>query len=289
MLQSNKDRKLSQHAKRHPVPAEPGSGSVGYAKGCGNKSGITSEAWPFDATLFSRSTQQWLAAFFPLHSVLLLLFFGCSPVFAQDAYTPQKDFQGLIGLNIEKKLSRSFSVSVFNQYVFNQNLSELGTSFIDIGLTYKLNRNISFGADYRFIKHRNLTNFYESRQMLLADVTYSKGFNKFSLSARVRFQNQYYDQFTGENYKPWSAYNRNKLTLRYKINYYFVPYISGEIFYPLNNTERNGIDRLRTSAGFFYNFNDHLRSEWYYAVSAGFNHKTNNTNYAAGTTLYYRF
>lgn len=235
--------------------------------------------------------QHRLLAAKPFYSLLfpVLLLFSYSCVSAQEAYTPQKDFRGYLGLNIEKKLSRSFSISIFNQNIFNQNLSELGTSFIDIGLTYKLNRNISFGADYRFIKHRNISNFYDTRQMLLADVTYSKGFSKFSLSARVRFQNQYYDQITGENYKPWSAYNRDKLTLRYKINYYLVPYISGEIFYPLNNTERKGIDRLRASAGFFYNFNDHLRSEWYYAVSEGLNRKTNNTTYAAGTTWYYRF
>ena len=231
--------------------------------------------------------QQRMYAFCLLPACWLLI--NWSTASGQAAYSPQKDLQGIIGINIEKKISRSFAVSLFSQQSFNQNLAELGTSFIDIGLSYKLNRNITFGADYRFIKHRNLNNFYDNRQLLLADVTYSKGFNKFSFSARVRFQNQYYDQIAEENYKPWSAYNRDKLTLRYKLNYYIVQYLSAEIFYPFNNTERNGIDRLRGTAGIFYNFNDHLRSEWYYAISQAFNRKTNNTIYAIGTTWYYRF
>ncbi|MGB3076495.1 MAG: DUF2490 domain-containing protein [Chitinophagales bacterium] len=226
-----------------------------------------------------------------LHFFYSCIFLLCChrPALAQAAYTPQKDFQGIIGLNMEKKISRSFSVAIFNQEIFNQNLAELSTSFIDIGINYKLNRNFTLGADYRFITHKNINNSFESRQMLLADITYSKGVGNFSFSARVRFSNQFYNQLTAENYKPSSAYNRDKFTFRYRINYYITPYVSGEIFYPLNNTERNGLNRFRGSAGFFYNFNDHLRSEWYYAISQGFNKKTNNTIYAAGTSWYYRF
>lgn len=221
--------------------------------------------------------------------LLLLLLCGTKRIQAQAAYSPQNDFQGIIGLNIEKKISRSFSLTLLNQEIFNQNLSELGTSLLDVGINYRLNRNFSFGLDYRFISHRNLNNSYEKRHLLLADISYSKGFQNFSFSARVRFSNQYYDQLTAENYRPAAAYNRDKLTLRYRISYYLTPYVSGEIFFPLNNTERNGINRFRGTGGFFYTFNDHLRSEWYYAVSVGFNRKTNNTVYAAGSTWYYRF
>lgn len=221
--------------------------------------------------------------------LLLLLLCDSERTQAQAAYSPQNDFQGIIGLNIEKKISRSFSLTLLNQEIFNQNLSELGTSLLDVGINYRLNRHVAFGMDYRFISHRNLNNSYEKRQLLLADISYSKGFQNFSFSARVRFSNQYYDQLTAENYRPAAAYNRDKLTLRYRISYYLTPYVSGEIFFPLNNTERNGINRFRGTGGFFYTFNDHLRSEWYYAVSVGFNRKTNNTVYAAGSTWYYRF
>lgn len=222
--------------------------------------------------------------------LLSLLLLCCTEkVQAQAAYSPQNDFHGILGLNIEKKISRSFSLIVFNQEIFNQNLSELGTSLLDVGINYKLNRHFSLGLDYRFISHRNLNNSYEKRQMLIADITYWKGFHNFSLAARVRFSNQYYDQLMAENYKPAAAYNRDKVTLRYRISYYLSPYVSGEIFFPLNNTERNGINRFRGTGGFFYTFNDHLRSEWYYAVSVGFNRKTNNTVYAAGSSWYYRF
>ncbi|MBX7108662.1 MAG: DUF2490 domain-containing protein [Chitinophagales bacterium] len=222
--------------------------------------------------------------------LLAVLLFSCpESIQAQAAYSPQNDFRGIVGLNIEKKISRSFSLTLFNQAIFNQNLAELGTCLIDAGINYKLNRNFTLGLDYRFVLSRNLNNAYDNRQLLMADIAYTKGFHNFSLTARVRFSSQYYDQLTAENYRPAAFYNRDKLTLRYRISYFLSPYVSGEIFYPLNNAERNGIDRFRGSAGFFYNFNDHLRSEWYYTISPGFNRKTNNTVYAAGSTWYYRF
>ena len=105
----------------------------------------------------------------------------------------------------------------------------------------------------------------------------------------ARFQNQYYPDFFGENYKQNIAYNRDKLTLRYRINYYLVPYVWGEIFYPLNNPHRNKIDRIRGNVGFYYIFNDHLRSEWYYTIAQELNQKNKKTVYAAGMAWYYRF
>jgi hypothetical protein len=110
-------------------------------------------------------------------------------------HAQQQDFTGIIELHLQKKISKSFSISLFNEEIFNQNLAELGIAFVDLGIDYKLNRHFSVGANYRLIKHKNPDNFYDTRQMILADVTYTRGIGKFSFSGRVKFQNQYYPEF----------------------------------------------------------------------------------------------
>jgi hypothetical protein len=156
-----------------------------------------------------------------------------------------------------------------------------------------LTKNISFGLDYRYGKYRNLQNFYDTRQMILGDIVLSKGYKGFYAALRARFQNQYYPDFFSENYKTNKAYNRDRLQVRYKINYYWTPFVSAEIFYPLNNPDRKFVDQVQTSLGTHYSFNDYLRAEIYYSISHSINqsvsHLNSQTNYTFNMVWYYRF
>ena len=170
--------------------------------------------------------------FIHINRILLFLFVLISAVsFAQ----PQNDFRGIVGLGIEKKLSRSFYLNFLNNEIVNQNLTELSLGFADAGITYRMNRNISFSANYRYSKSRTLENIFSKRQMIYADVSVQKYFNKFNFSFRARLQNQFYPHIFSENFKTNQLYYRNRFAVRYKINYYLSPYFSIENFLFLNS------------------------------------------------------
>ena len=215
--------------------------------------------------------------------VVVLIFFLQKNVSGQ-----QKDFQGIVGLELEKKISPSFSFTLYNQELFNQNLAELSNAFIDAGITYKLNRNLSFEAGYRFIQQRNLNNVYHPRQMIYGDVTYSKGFKKISASLRARIQNSYYPLVVNDMKQTYVAYNRDRLTLRYRYNYFFAPFIYGELWYPINHPTHKKVDRVRGTLGFYYTFNDHLKTELYYSIMQELNQANKKTNYTIGMEWYFK-
>lgn len=223
-----------------------------------------------------------------LFSFRLLLLSSVIFLFQESGYGQQKDFLSIVAFGFEKKISPSFSVSLYNQEIFNQNVTELGSAFIEAGMTYKLNRNFSFGANYRFIQQRNRDNFYLSRQMIYGDISYSKGFKSFSATLRARIQNSYYPLVINESKQTSVAYNRDRLTLRYRYNYFFAPFIYGELWYPINHPTHTGVDRVRATLGFYYTFNDHLKTELYYSIMQELNQANKKTNYAIGMEWYFK-
>ena len=212
------------------------------------------------------------------------IIFSCG-VFAQ----PQNDFRAVVGLSIEKKISRSFSVSFLNNEIINQNLSEVALGFADLGLNYRLNRNFSFGANYRFAKSRNLQNYFDDRQMIYADINYQKFFHRFNLNLRSRIQNQYYPHLFDNSFRPYQTYNRNRLQLRYKLKYYFSLFTSIENFLYLNRNTGRKLTDIRYSSGLNYTFNENVKTEFYFSFDDGLN-RINRINYfSLGATCYLKF
>ena len=203
------------------------------------------------------------------------------------SFAQQKDAVLWVSLNVEKKFNKHFSGTFFNQYILNQNLNELGLYFFDVGVNYKYNNNFSASANYRFSNSRNLDNFYEQRQMIYADVAYAKGFGKFGLNARTRLQRQYYSGvFNSESFRVPKNYSRNKLTLRYRYNWYWSAYLAEEIFYRMDKSE---ISAWRTSAGIYYQFNLKNKVEISYAIQQQDNVENPRTDFISGINYYYRF
>lgn len=220
---------------------------------------------------------------------LVLLVVSIIIILYKNVSGQQKDFQGIVGIGLEKKISTSFSLTLYNQELLNQNLAELSSAYIDAGITYKLNRNLSFGANYRFLQQRDLNNIYHPRQMIYSDVTYGKSFKKFSAALRTRIQNSYYSLLINDTKLTSVAYNRDRLTIRYRCNYYFSPFVYGELWYPINHQIQNKIDRVRGALGFNYSFNNHFKTQLYYSITQELNQPNKKTNYAMGAALYLKF
>lgn len=216
--------------------------------------------------------------------IILLLTVAHKKVCAQ----PQSDFLVSGSVDIEKKISRSFSAAFYNQNVWAQNATEHAYSLFDFGLEYRVIQQFSIGASYRIVDYRLLSNGYQKRNMFIGDLVYSDNYKKLNVSLRCRFQSLYYGEINDENYKPNAYYNRNRLQLRYKLNYYWSPYASMELFYPLNNPKRTGADAFRETAGVLFTINKRIKLDAYYQLTQTTQRINKRKNYMLNLTLLYK-
>jgi hypothetical protein len=175
-------------------------------------------------------------------------------------------------LSLEKKFTKRLSLNLINQTAINQNVSEVSSSFMDVGMQYKINNNFAIGGNYRFIKLRNINNEFDNLQRFYLDLTGSKGFGNFSIQFRSRFQNQLYGLNIYDTYRPNKYFIRNKLSARYSIDSKNSINTSIEQFYRLNSVFKTQF--IRTSIGYGYRFNLHHKIDFAFTHQIRLN--TNN-------------
>jgi hypothetical protein len=200
----------------------------------------------------------------------------------------QVDFRGMFSLNFEKKITRRFSATAMANGILTYDYQELGFAFYDGGLKYKITRNFSTNANYRFMQRRNLDNFYDDRHLIYADIDFSKGFKRFTVGGTSRFQKEYYSRFI-DSYRFPLAYNRSRVNLKYRANYYWQPFAEIEVFTPLNHPVRKKVDQLRFSLGFHYTFNENVNVEFFAQIRQQINRAPRNTIFLTAINWYFRF
>jgi len=200
----------------------------------------------------------------------------------------QIDFRGMASINLEKKITRRLSVTAMANAILTYDFQELGFAFYDGGVKYKISRNISTNFNYRFMQRLNLDNFYDDRHLVYGDLDFSKNFGRWTLGGTARFQTQFFSRFTDSYHYPL-AYNRSKLNLRYKVNYYWQPFTEIELFTPLNHPTRKTSDQFRFSLGFHYTFNDYVNVELFAQVRQQMNRAPRNTIFLTALNWYVKF
>jgi Protein of unknown function (DUF2490) len=198
----------------------------------------------------------------------------------------QNDFVLLTGMSVTKNINRAWDLSLATQLNFNQNVHELWFGFADASIGYKLRRNLNSEFHMREIQYRQPDNSYRARRLFYHTLTWSKGIGKWSFSVRNRLQQLIYGEHFSDDFKGPLWYNRDRIAVRYRINYYWAPYASAECMLPLNRPTRSGIDQYRVALGMSYTANDYVRVDSYYQIqhqlqrSAG-----NNTYFVLGLNL----
>jgi hypothetical protein len=194
-------------------------------------------------------------------------------------HAQQRDFVCQTGMKVSKSIHRAWELSLGSQASFNQNMREMWFAYSDVGAAYHINRNLTTEIHSRNIRFRRLDNQYARRQLFYHTISWSKSFGKFGVSVRNRVQQLVYGEYFDDNYKNPRWYNRDRVQLRYRFNYYWSAYASGEVLIPLNHTSRKGIDQFRIASGINYTCNDFIRFDVYYQLQQQLQRTSGNNTY----------
>ena len=153
------------------------------------------------------------------------------------------------GITLQTKITRELEGSLTEQVRLNNDASRLNQFLSDIGINYSVNNKLKVGFHYRFIKS-NQENYYSSRHRLYADISWKEKISLVSFTLRERIQEQFTDYYSSEVGKIPVWVLRSKLTAKFDLNKKYSPYLSGEIYYLLDNEiAAFGLTRYRYETG----------------------------------------
>jgi hypothetical protein len=165
---------------------------------------------------------------------------------AQEYYN---DAQLWLNLCFEKEVTKAFDIRLKFQNRFNQNVSELGRAYVDIGLTYKINKHIKLMADYAYVQKRSNSGLYRPRHVGSAAVLFRKDIKFLSFIYRNMLQARFIDPYNSKAGYVGYYFDRNKFTVRYELTKRFSLYVAGEVYVPLNDPLGFAISRTRSYLG----------------------------------------
>lgn len=184
-----------------------------------------------------------------------------------------------IGIDLEKKIGNGLAIQFSDEIRMNENISEVGTWFNEIGLEYRINKVISASVAYRLIQKRRLDDSYSTRHRYLINLNFREKLGNISLSFRARYQSQYRDVLSSDNGKLPDNYLRTRVMAKYDTNKKYVPFLSGETFFHLNHPEGVVFDNYRLSGGISYEWNKKSSLNLGYMVDREINVSNPWTNY----------
>jgi hypothetical protein len=166
-----------------------------------------------------------------------------------------KDFGIWYSVNAELKLIQKIELDLSPNVRTFQNGSRIEEAFLDVGLTYKVLKNLSLSAFYRITENLEDDNSYHPQHKLFFDIKGSYSPGDLSLSGRIRYQRRYKTYIEDAEDEIPDSHARLKLKAQYDIpSFKFNPYVSTELFFPMFKDVGKTIDKKRFMAGFEYSF-----------------------------------
>jgi|GEM_PF-605695 len=178
---------------------------------------------------------------------LLILLFSC-PGFGQETKV-FRDFKVWTGAGIEKSLGKDWKISLEEEFRFQKNATQVGEYFTELGVEYRVDRNISLEAGYRYARNRKKNDSFEERSRYNVDLNYEGNTYYFSLRARVRYTKEIEGLQLLSPEVPYEKYFRTRLEVRYNRLGRVEPYLTGEIFQLYEMFEYPRYDKYRLMGG----------------------------------------
>lgn len=165
---------------------------------------------------------------------------------------------------------------------FNENVTEVGTIYTDLGLDYKINKHFQVSLNYRFVEKRRTDDYYSFRQRIYIDLKYDEKIKPFQIQFRSRIQDEYADIGRAADGGIPEFYLRNKLTVKLDKWKKLTPFVSVELFSPLENDYKGLFDNIRSSAGIDYDLSKHHKVELFYMIQQELNVSRPETDFVLG-------
>jgi len=194
---------------------------------------------------------------------LFILYLLIAPTVFAQVYK-FNDAQVWFNLYLEKKITKKWLVHLNEQDRFTNNVTHFNFAYADVGITYKITKNIKIMADYVFTQKRRPDESFSTYHQYYVAMTFKKDIKRWRFMYRNMFQFQYNNPFTSSTGMIPYYYDRNKFIIKYELNKYYTLYAAEELYIPLNSPVTKGLDRSRTFVGLFYNIFKHHQLELYF-------------------------
>jgi hypothetical protein len=183
-----------------------------------------------------------------------------------------------VEFTIKKKITKKLDVVLSEELRFNENITELGTIYTDLGAEYEILPGFKAGAFYRFTCKKRLDDSYSKINRYYFDLSYGNHIKRFEYSYRIRFQSQYRDYNTRpEGHVPVN-YIRQKIEFSINTKTRFDPYLVAELWYLLNSPW-NRFDNIRITGGIVTRITKHHFVDTGYIYQQEFNVNNPVTDY----------
>lgn len=217
------------------------------------------------------------------------VFFLCLFLAGSGVHAQVNDAQMWLSVNLEKKLTPALSIGFTQELRLNENITEAGTIFSDLGVSYKFGKRVKAGASYRFTLKRRLDDTYERKNSWYVEGSYREKLKPVVLILRLRYQSRYDEAFTSETAGIPENHLRAKLTVKYDLQKKFEPYVYGEVFFRTCTSPYQSFDQLRLCAGIEYSFNRMHTIDLHYLFCREYGVNHPETDFVAGVSYYLSF
>lgn len=217
---------------------------------------------------------------------LLFLFF----ILAGSTLRSQvNDAQLWMSVKLEKKLTPALAIEFTEEVRLDENITEVGTIYSDLGISYRFWKRFKIGASYRYSLKRRLDDTYEARHSWYAEGSYREKIKPVILVFRLRYQSRYAESFTSEKAEVPKNHLRTKLTVKYDLDKKFEPYVYAETYFRTGVPASQSFDELRLCGGIEYAFNRMHMIDLHYIFSRAYNVKNPETDYIIGISYSFTF
>lgn len=208
-----------------------------------------------------------------LFYIIIFLFTFCKTAIGQ----VENDAGLWTTLTFQKKITRKTSVVIDQEMRLRENFQRINLFYTNVGIDFKLNKNIKLSPSYRAIQKIRFDNTISYRHRLSMDVNIKKKFNKITLAERVRYQIEVQDFLTSKKGRLPEQFLRFKTDLKYDFNSKITPFVSCELRYQIRSWRgndmfyNNGFHRIRNIIGADYELNKKHSFTIYYLIQNEFN------------------
>ncbi len=159
------------------------------------------------------------------------------------------DFGTWSGITLEKAVAKNLNGSLKGQLRFNENDSELASSFLEAKFKYRISKHFRLDFTYRFGNRRDVNEHYFLKHRYSLDLVAKEKIGEVDFSYRLRYQSGVSNLEQSEPIADYSNTIRNKLSAKTKLFKKTVGWASGELFTSKNSENSFEITDWRLKFG----------------------------------------